>query len=83
MKTFRFLFAAFLMAFTFAACSSGDNDENGGGNNQPEQPEESTPIKVKVSVLEGAYDLDHPVPRLVAPVFRNGVSQIGVRNSGR
>lgn len=66
MKTFRFFFATFLMAFTFVACSSGDNDENGGGNNQSEDPETPTQIEMEISVSEGAYDLDHPVPRLVA-----------------
>lgn len=77
MKQIGFFLAVLLMACTFVACGSDDGDETGGGGQkQPDNPDVPTQVKMKISVLLGADELDHPVPRLVAEWGDNMFAQV-------
>ncbi|MBQ3925367.1 MAG: hypothetical protein II706_00110 [Bacteroidaceae bacterium] len=77
MKKLYFLFATFMMALAFAACSGDDGDSNGGGqNNKPDEPIESKEVKMKISVLLDADKQDQAVPRLVTEWEDNMFAQV-------
>ena len=79
MKKLYFLFATFMMALAFAACGSDDEDVqagNGGGQNKPDEIVPSKQVEIKISVLTGTDNLDHPVPRLVAEWGDNMFAQV-------
>ena len=79
MRKFYLFFATVLMALTFAACGSDDEDVhagNGGGQNKPDEIVPSKQVEIKISVLTGTDNLDHPVPRLVAEWGDNMFAQV-------
>ena len=73
MKTIQFFFATLLMVFVLASCSS---DSGEGGQKQPDPQDESTQVEVNISVLMGADNYDHPVPRLLAEWGDNMFAQV-------
>ena len=79
MRKFYLFFATVLMALAFAACGSDDEDVqagNGGGQNKPDEIVPSKQVEIKISVLTGTDNLDHPVPRLVAEWGDNMFAQV-------
>lgn len=78
MKKISFFLATLLMAFTFAACGSDDDDVTGnGGEPKPDDnPVPSAIVNMKVSVLMDADKADQPVPRLVAEWGDNMFAQV-------
>lgn len=78
MKKLHFFLATLLMAFTFAACGSDDDDVTGnGGEPKPDDnPAPSAIVNMKVSVLMDADKADQPVPRLVAEWGDNMFAQV-------
>ena len=68
MRKFYLFFATVLMALTFAACGSDDEDVhagNGGGQNKPDEIVPSKQVEIKISVLTGTDNLEHPVTRVI------------------
>ena len=78
MKKISFFLATLLMAFTFAACGSDDDDVTGnGGEKKPDDnPAPSAIVNMKVSVLMDADQADQAVPRLVAEWGDNMFAQV-------
>ena len=76
MRKFYLFFATFMMALAFAACSGDDGDSKGGGQNKPDEIVPSKQVEIKISVLTGTDNLDHPVPRLVAEWGDNMFAQV-------
>jgi hypothetical protein len=78
MKKISFFLATLLMAFTFAACGSDDDDVTGnGGEPKPDDnPAPSAIVEMKISVLVGTDDMDYSVPRLLAEWEDNMFAQV-------
>ena len=78
MNKISFFLATLLMAFTFAACGSDDDDATGnGGEKKPDDnPAPSAIVNMKVSVLMDADQADQAVPRLVAEWGDNMFAQV-------
>lgn len=74
MKKLYFLFATFMMALAFAACSGDDGDNTGG--QKPDEPVEPKEVEMKISVLVGTDDMDYSVPRLLAEWEDNMFAQV-------
>ena len=76
MKKLYFLFATFMMALAFAACSGDDGDNTGGQKSDDNPPEKNEQVKMKISVLLDADKQDQAVPRLVAEWEDNMFAQV-------
>lgn len=74
MKKLYFLFATFMMALAFAACSGDDGDNTGG--QKSDEPVEPKEVEMKISVLVGTDDMDYSVPRLLAEWEDNMFAQV-------
>lgn len=76
MKKLYFMFATFMMALAFAACSGDDGDNTGGQKSDDNPPEKKEQVKMKISVLLDADKQDQAVPRLVAEWEDNMFAQV-------
>ena len=74
MKKLYFVFATFMMALAFAACSGDDGDNTGG--QKSDEPVEPKEVEMKISVLVGTDDMDYSVPRLLAEWEDNMFAQV-------
>lgn len=74
MKKLYFMFATFMMALAFAACSGDDGDNTGG--QKSDEPVEPKEVEMKISVLVGTDDMDYSVPRLLAEWEDNMFAQV-------
>ena len=74
MKKISFFLATLLMAFTFAACGSDDDDVTGNGGEK--KPDDIEQIEMNISVLVGADQAEQPVPRLLAVWENNMFAQV-------
>lgn len=75
-KKLYFMFATFMMALAFAACSGDDGDNTGSQKSDDNPPEKNEQVKMKISVLLDADKQDQAVPRLVAEWEDNMFAQV-------